>query len=80
MDFDEVASKVLQGGSELVELKADIRQLLARVDRDTLVSTQGNVVVAGQLPLGGIRRSPPARCCTKGGGQGLSQVWEAVER
>ena len=37
MDFNEVASKVLQGGSELVELKAAIRQLQARVDRNTLV-------------------------------------------
>lgn len=37
MNFDEVQSKVLQSGGELVELKAAIRQLQARVDRNTLV-------------------------------------------
>jgi len=37
MEFDEVANKVLQSGGELVELKADLRQLQARVDRNTLV-------------------------------------------
>ena len=37
MDFNEVKDKVLQGGSELVELKAAIRQLETRLDRNTLV-------------------------------------------
>jgi hypothetical protein len=37
MEFDEVESKVLQSGSELVELRAAVRQLQSRVDRNTLV-------------------------------------------
>ncbi len=37
MDFNEIEQKVSQGGSELTELKAAVRQLLARVDRHALV-------------------------------------------
>lgn len=37
MDSDEVARKVSQSGSELVELRAAVRQLQARVDRHSLV-------------------------------------------
>ena len=36
MDSDEVARKVAQSGSELVELRAAVRQLQARVDRHSL--------------------------------------------
>ena len=37
MDLNEIEKKVSQGGSELTELKAAVRQLLARVDRHALV-------------------------------------------
>ena len=37
MDFDDVGRKVSQGGSELIELQAAVRQLQARVDRHSLV-------------------------------------------
>lgn len=37
MDYDEVEKKVTQSGSELVELHAAVRQLQARVDRNSLV-------------------------------------------
>lgn len=37
MDFGEMESKVSQSGSELTELKAALKQLIARVDRHALV-------------------------------------------
>jgi len=37
MDYDEVEKKVTQSGSELVELHAAVKQLQARVDRNSLV-------------------------------------------
>jgi hypothetical protein len=37
MDLNEIEKKVSQGGDELTELKAAVRQLLARVDRHGLV-------------------------------------------
>jgi hypothetical protein len=37
MDSDEVEKRVSQSGSELVELRAAVRQLQARVDRHALV-------------------------------------------
>jgi len=37
MDFNEIEQKVSQSGGELTELKAVIRQLLARIDRHALV-------------------------------------------
>jgi predicted component of type VI protein secretion system len=36
MDSDEVARRVSQSGTELVELRAAVRQLQARVDRQSL--------------------------------------------
>jgi hypothetical protein len=37
MDLNEIERKVSQGGSELTELKAAVKQLLERVDRHALV-------------------------------------------
>jgi hypothetical protein len=37
MDLNEIEKKVSQGGGELTELKAAVKQLLARVDRHALV-------------------------------------------
>jgi hypothetical protein len=37
MDFDEIERKVSQGGGELMELKATVKQLVARLDRHALV-------------------------------------------
>jgi hypothetical protein len=37
MDSDDVEKKVSQSGSELVELRAAVRQLQARADRHSLV-------------------------------------------
>src|SRR5262245_24620830 len=37
MDLNEIAHKVSQSGSELIELKAAVKQLQARVDRHGLV-------------------------------------------
>ena len=37
MDYDEIEQKVSQSGSELTELTAAVKQLLARVDRHALV-------------------------------------------
>lgn len=37
MDSDEVERRVSQSGSELVELRAALRQLQARVDRHSMV-------------------------------------------
>jgi hypothetical protein len=37
MDFNELENKVSQSGGELTELKAAVKQLLARVDRHALV-------------------------------------------
>ena len=48
MNFDEVESKVLQGGSELVELKATVGQLQARVDRQALaIEALKDMLLAG---------------------------------
>jgi hypothetical protein len=37
MDYDEIERKVSQGGSELTELKAAVKQLSERVERHALV-------------------------------------------
>jgi hypothetical protein len=37
MDLNEIENKVSQSGGELTELKAAVKQLLARVDRHALV-------------------------------------------
>jgi hypothetical protein len=37
MEYHEVENKLLQSGTELVELQATVRQLQARVDRHSLV-------------------------------------------
>jgi hypothetical protein len=37
MDLNEIEKKVSQSGGELTELKAAVKQLLARVDRHALV-------------------------------------------
>src|SRR5262245_45766001 len=37
MDFNDVEKRVAQSGSELTELKAAVKQLLARVDRHAMV-------------------------------------------
>jgi hypothetical protein len=37
MDYDDIEKKVSQSGSELTELTAAVKQLLARVDRHAVV-------------------------------------------
>ena len=37
MDYNDIENKVVQGGSEITELKAAIKQLVGRVDRHALV-------------------------------------------
>jgi hypothetical protein len=52
MNSDEVERKISQSGSELVELHAAVRQLQARVDRQSLVI---QVLKEMLLTQGGLR-------------------------